>query len=135
MSFPDDLKRYLLVKYAQEPFPYEFSEQDLYTNIRQDICNYETLKNMLPNWNTCFQNTVWNLPEWQSGGLNAKPNHCLLINSGNKCLQGISFPVEHKQWGKRTCNFLEKVFAKNIMDLVGLLREFCNTLLDRCSMD
>lgn len=25
-SIPDDLKKYLLVKYAQEPFPYEFSE-------------------------------------------------------------------------------------------------------------
>jgi len=40
-SFPDDLKRYLLVKYAEEPFPYEFSEQDLYTNILQDIRDYE----------------------------------------------------------------------------------------------
>ncbi len=38
--FPDDLKRYLLVKYAQEPFPYEFSEQDLYTNIENDIRAY-----------------------------------------------------------------------------------------------
>jgi len=28
-SIPDDLKKYLLVKYEQEPFPYEFSEQDL----------------------------------------------------------------------------------------------------------
>lgn len=55
-SFPDDLKRYLLVKYAQEPFPYEFSEQDLYTNIRQDICNYEagqldvTVKSSSERW-------------------------------------------------------------------------------------
>jgi len=39
-SFPDDLKRYLLAKYAQEPFPYEFSEQDLYTNIEKDIRAY-----------------------------------------------------------------------------------------------
>ncbi|SFH42638.1 hypothetical protein SAMN05660649_05159 [Desulfotomaculum arcticum] len=31
-SFPNDLKRYLLVKYAEEPFPYEFTEQDLYAN-------------------------------------------------------------------------------------------------------
>lgn len=38
---PDDLKRYLLVKYAEEPFPYEFSEQDLYTNIRHNIHAYE----------------------------------------------------------------------------------------------
>lgn len=40
-SFPNDLKRYLLVTYAKEPFPYEYSEQDLYTNIRHDIRNYE----------------------------------------------------------------------------------------------
>jgi len=38
---PKDLKRYLLVKYAEEPFPYEFSEQDLYTNICHDIAAYE----------------------------------------------------------------------------------------------
>jgi len=43
-SFPDDLKRYLLVKYAKEPFPYEFSEQDLYANIRHDIRDYEAGK-------------------------------------------------------------------------------------------
>lgn len=42
--FPDELKRYLLVKYADEPFPYEYSEQDLYTNIRHDICAYEAGK-------------------------------------------------------------------------------------------
>ena len=41
-SIPDDLKKYLLVKYEQEPFPYEFSEQDLYTNIERDIRDYET---------------------------------------------------------------------------------------------
>ncbi len=41
-SIPDDLKKYLLVKYGQEPFPYEFSEQDLYTNIERDIRDYET---------------------------------------------------------------------------------------------
>lgn len=40
-SIPDDLKNYLLVKYEQEPFPYEFSEQDLYANIKRDIRNYE----------------------------------------------------------------------------------------------
>lgn len=39
-SIPDDLKKYLLVKYEQEPFPYEFSEQDLYTNIERDIRDY-----------------------------------------------------------------------------------------------
>jgi hypothetical protein len=40
-AFPGDLKKYLLVKYGEEPFPYEFTEQDLYENIRHDICNYE----------------------------------------------------------------------------------------------
>lgn len=39
--FPDDLRQYLIVKYAEEPFPYELSEQDFYTNIRQDIVKYE----------------------------------------------------------------------------------------------
>lgn len=37
-----EIKEYLLVKYGQEPFPYEFSEQDLYTNIDHDIHFYET---------------------------------------------------------------------------------------------
>jgi hypothetical protein len=40
-AFPGDLSKYLLVKYGEEPFPYEFTEQDLYENIRRDICNYE----------------------------------------------------------------------------------------------
>lgn len=40
-SLPDDLNRYLLAKYAQEPFPYEFTEQDLSMNIDRDIRNYE----------------------------------------------------------------------------------------------
>ena len=43
-SFPADLKKYLLVKYAQEPFPYEFSEQDLHESIRRDIRAYEAGK-------------------------------------------------------------------------------------------
>ena len=38
---PDELKRYLLVKYAEEPFPHEYSEQDLYTNIQHDIYAHE----------------------------------------------------------------------------------------------
>ena len=38
--FPTDLKQYLLVKYGQAPFPYEFREQDLYTNIDRDIQAY-----------------------------------------------------------------------------------------------
>ena len=41
---PDDLKSYLLTEYAEEPFPYEYSEQDLYTNIRKDIKRYENGK-------------------------------------------------------------------------------------------
>lgn len=40
----DDLKRYLLVKYADEPFPYEYSEQDLYKGIYEDIRDYEAGK-------------------------------------------------------------------------------------------
>jgi hypothetical protein len=54
--FPDDLKQYLLVKYAEEPFPHEFSEQDLYMNIDRDICVYEageldvTIKSPVERW-------------------------------------------------------------------------------------
>lgn len=40
-TLPIDLKRYLLVKYSEEPFPYEFSEQDLYTSICDDIRDYD----------------------------------------------------------------------------------------------
>ncbi|OPL10245.1 MAG: hypothetical protein AVO34_11610 [Firmicutes bacterium ML8_F2] len=39
---PNDLKQYLLVKYAEEPFPYELSAQDFYMNIERDIQAYET---------------------------------------------------------------------------------------------
>jgi len=39
--FSEDFRQYLLVKYGQEPFPYEFSEQDLYTNIDHDIRVYD----------------------------------------------------------------------------------------------
>jgi intein/homing endonuclease len=54
--FPDDLERYLLVQYAQEPFPYEFSEQDLYMNIERDIHDYDagkldvTIKSSAERW-------------------------------------------------------------------------------------
>lgn len=41
-SIPEELKQYLLVKYAQEPFPYEYSEQDLYANIERDINAFES---------------------------------------------------------------------------------------------
>lgn len=55
-SIPDDLKKYLLANYEQEPFPYEFSEQDLYTNIERDIRDYEadeldvTVKSSSERW-------------------------------------------------------------------------------------
>ena len=39
--FAAELKKYLLVRYAQEPFPYEYSAQDLYANIKHDIRAYE----------------------------------------------------------------------------------------------
>lgn len=56
MLFPNDLKRYLLVKYSEEPFPYEYSEQDLYTNIWNDVNNYKcgklnvTIKSPSERW-------------------------------------------------------------------------------------
>lgn len=55
-GFSDELKKYLLVKYSKEPFPYEFSEQDLYTNIEKDIRAYcagnmdVTIKNPSEYW-------------------------------------------------------------------------------------
>lgn len=39
---PPDLRDYLLTRYAEEPFPHEYSEQDLYENIRKDIQRYES---------------------------------------------------------------------------------------------
>ena len=42
--FTEEFKRYLLMKYADEPFPNEFSEQDLYANIQNDIRDYEAGK-------------------------------------------------------------------------------------------
>lgn len=42
--FTEEFKRYLLMKYAEEPFPNEFSEQDLYANIQNDIRDYEAGK-------------------------------------------------------------------------------------------
>ena len=40
----DDLKQYLIATYSDDPFPHEYSEQDLYTNIYRDIHAYETGK-------------------------------------------------------------------------------------------
>lgn len=39
-QFPEELVRYLRIKYKEEPFPYEYSEQDLYSNIKADISRY-----------------------------------------------------------------------------------------------
>lgn len=41
IKMPDDLRKYLEVKYAEEPWPYEYSEQDLQENIRKDIRAYQ----------------------------------------------------------------------------------------------
>ncbi len=41
MYFSKGFKSYLFAKYGEEPFSYEFSEQDLYENIRHDIRGYE----------------------------------------------------------------------------------------------
>ncbi len=38
---PKELKRYLLVHYSNEPFPYGFSQQDLDEHIRRAIQTYE----------------------------------------------------------------------------------------------
>ena len=44
------------MKYAEEPFPCEFSEQDIYTNIRHDIRDYDageldiTVKSPFERW-------------------------------------------------------------------------------------
>ncbi len=38
---PYELKKYLLVQYAEEPFPEEYTEQNLYANIERDIRAYE----------------------------------------------------------------------------------------------
>lgn len=54
--FPDEFKQYLLVQYGQEPFPYEYTEQDLYINIERDIRAYEageldvTVKSPAERW-------------------------------------------------------------------------------------
>ena len=54
--FTEEFKRYLLVKYAEEPFPFEFSDQDLFTNIKNDIRDYEagkldiTIKSPYERW-------------------------------------------------------------------------------------
>ncbi|MGI1659817.1 MAG: hypothetical protein ACRKFN_12770 [Desulfitobacterium sp.] len=39
-DFPRELTNYLEITYGEEPFPYEYSEQDLYTQIQRDIDYY-----------------------------------------------------------------------------------------------
>ena len=39
--FPEALRGYLLAKYREEPFPYQFTEQDLYENLRRDSLDYK----------------------------------------------------------------------------------------------
>lgn len=41
MYFSKRIQTVFACKYGEEPFPYEFSEQDLYENIRHDISDYE----------------------------------------------------------------------------------------------
>ena len=39
--FDEAFKAYLLTAYGQEPFPYVYSEQDLFEHIRKDLDAYE----------------------------------------------------------------------------------------------
>lgn len=56
MLFPKELKQYLLMTYGEEPWPYEYSEQDLYTNIQKDLDAFQsdrldtTIKNPSEAW-------------------------------------------------------------------------------------
>lgn len=40
MTIPEDLEAYLLEEYSEEPFPYEYTEQDLYEQIRKLVKKY-----------------------------------------------------------------------------------------------
>ena len=42
ISIDENLKRYLLIKYGEEPFPNVYSEQDLCINICRDMESYES---------------------------------------------------------------------------------------------
>lgn len=56
VCIPEELEAFLLEKYGHEPFPYEFSEQDLFANIERDICAYRageldlTIKSSSETW-------------------------------------------------------------------------------------
>ena len=41
---PEDVKKYLLANYSNEPFPNGYSEQGLYNSINNDIDTYESGK-------------------------------------------------------------------------------------------
>ena len=40
MNIPENLEAFLLEEHGDEPFPYEYSEQDLYEQIRKLVMNY-----------------------------------------------------------------------------------------------
>lgn len=40
MNIPENLEAFLLEEYGDEPFPYEYSEQDLYEQIRKLVMDY-----------------------------------------------------------------------------------------------
>jgi hypothetical protein len=40
MNIPENLEAFLLEEYDEEPFPYEYSDQDLYEQIRKLVMNY-----------------------------------------------------------------------------------------------
>jgi hypothetical protein len=40
MNIPEELEDFLLEEYGEEPFPYEYTEQDLYEQIRKMAMNY-----------------------------------------------------------------------------------------------
>ena len=42
MFISEELEKFLLNQYGEEPFPYEYTEQDLYEQIRKLVCQYQT---------------------------------------------------------------------------------------------
>lgn len=53
ITIPAEIRKYLLIKYSEEPWPYEYSEQNLYENILHDIHRYISL-----NWRDCLESMV-----------------------------------------------------------------------------
>lgn len=69
ITIPNELRKYLLVKYSKEPFPYEYSEQDLYENILDDIRRYmagELSFNGISPHEYWYQEEIRNLEEFCS---------------------------------------------------------------------